>query len=175
LHGEFDVRYWSIVVCRLVTGAEPSGVDVKGASVSVPVHLLTHLHTVGVPALHTRPYGLPHNGHVLAGPSGAPSPAPSGPGDLFKGLQPDWGPFSKVGAEAKTIIDVIMAAVLLICLGTAVLGTGKIRLGQSEFSQDPIAVKDGRKLVIGGLIGAFLVSSMGALFTIVYGMGIPNV
>ncbi|WP_433463971.1 hypothetical protein [Spirillospora sp. CA-128828] len=110
----------------------------------------------------------------LLDPSGAPSPQPSGgPGDLFNGLKPDWGPFAKVGVAARTIIQVIMAAVLFICLGTAILGAAKIRLGQSEFSHDAIAVKDGRKLIIGGALGAFLVASMGALFTIVYGMGIP--
>jgi hypothetical protein len=136
-------------------------------------HLALHLQAlqVSVPRVGLHGLGLPHQ--VLAGtPTPSPQPSGNGPGDLFTGLKPDWGPFSKVGSEAKNIIDVIMAAVLLICLGTAVLGAGKIRLGQSEFSQDPIAVKDGRKLIIGGALGAFLVASMGALFTIVYGMGI---
>ncbi|OLT34396.1 hypothetical protein BJF79_07475 [Actinomadura sp. CNU-125] len=100
------------------------------------------------------------------------APDDGGAENLFNGLQPDWGPFADVGEKARTIIQVIMAAVLLVCLGTALLGTGKIRLGQSDFSQDPIAIRDGRKLVIGGLIGVFLVASMGTLFTIVYGMGV---
>lgn len=112
-----------------------------------------------------------HSGHPHLLAAGQ-SPAPSGGGNLFGGLKPDWGPFAKLGAKAKIVVEVIMAAVLMVCLGTAVLGAGKIRLGQSEFSQDPIAVKDGRKLIIGGLMGAFLVASMGTLFTLVYGMGI---
>jgi hypothetical protein len=102
----------------------------------------------------------------------SPPTAPGGPGDLFKGLAPNWGPFAKLGAEARTVVQVIMAAVLMVCLGTAFIGAGKIRFGQSEYSHDPIAIRDGRKLVYGGALGAFLVASMGTIFTIVYGMGI---
>lgn len=144
----------------------------------VALHLAPHLDSparlVDVVTALTGQLQIGGGHRLLAAPPPSPSPPSGGggPGDLFNGLKPDWGPFAKVGAEARTIIDVIMAAVLLVCLGTAVLGAGKIRLGQSEFSHDPIAVKDGRKLIIGGALGAFLVASMGTLFTIVYGMGI---
>lgn len=177
----------------LLRGGAGQRIMGEGESVSVVLQIAPHIGSFPLPQLAAQLQApqiclldlLPRNvgslEHGLAlrllfDPSGSPSPQPTGggPGDLFNGLKPDWGPFAKVGASARTIIQVIMAAVLLICLGTALLGAAKIRLGQSEFSQDPIAVKDGRRLVIGGALGVFLVASMGGLFTIVYGMGIPN-
>jgi hypothetical protein len=92
--------------------------------------------------------------------------------DLLHGLHPDWGPFGALGSTGKTVIDALMAGGLLVCIGRAIVGAAKIKAGQSEYSHDPIAVQDGRKLMFGGMIGAFLIASMATLFTIVYGMGI---
>lgn len=105
-------------------------------------------------------------GEVLAAGSGSI-------GTLVGGVAPNWGPFAQVGTAAQTIIEAIMAAVVLICLGTAAWGASQIRLGNSAMGQhDTVLVDKGRKMVLSGLVGAFLIGSLGTLFTIVYGLAI---
>ena len=50
-----------------------------------------------------------------------PTPAPTtggggNIGQIINGIAPDWGPFGQVGQQAKVLIEVIMAAAILICL-----------------------------------------------------------
>ncbi len=93
-----------------------------------------------------------------------------GTSDLFGGLAPDWGPFGELGNTARTVIQIIMAAVLIFLLGRAVISFGNMKFGQSQ--NDPVALNQGRNNLIGSLVGAFGVASAGTLFTLVYGMGI---
>ncbi|MEW2493864.1 hypothetical protein AB0942_09990 [Streptomyces nodosus] len=93
-----------------------------------------------------------------------------GVGDLVNGLSPDWGPFSAVGSKARTIIQVLMAAVVLILFGMAIWGAWQIRVGNSQ--QNTMDVKQGKTMVISALAGLFLVASMSTLFGIVFGMGV---
>ena len=89
---------------------------------------------------------------------------------IVGGLAPNWGPFAAVGATGRTVIEIIMAAVVLILLGRAVIGVIHLRVGGGQ--HDTVQVKQGQKEVASSLIGAFAVASLGTLFTIVYGMGI---
>ncbi|MBY8887264.1 hypothetical protein K7472_20810 [Streptomyces sp. PTM05] len=59
---------------------------------------------------------------------------------------------------------------VLALLGRAALGAFNIRVGESQ--HDVAQVSKGKKEVGGSLIGAFVVASLGTIFTIVYGMGI---
>ncbi|MFD5922297.1 hypothetical protein ACFVYP_36765 [Kitasatospora sp. NPDC058201] len=100
-----------------------------------------------------------------------PTPKPGGKVDsLVTGLAPDWGPFASVGGTARTVIQAIMAAVILILLGRALIGMVHLKVGGSQ--HDTVQVKQGQKELAGSLIAAFIVASIGTLFTIVYGMGI---
>jgi hypothetical protein len=94
-------------------------------------------------------------------------------GNLVGGVAPNWGPFAAVGTTAQTIIEAIMAAAIIVCLGTAVWGASQIRLGNSNMgSHDTVMVDKGRKMLVSSLIGVFIVGSLGTLFTIVYGLAI---
>jgi hypothetical protein len=90
--------------------------------------------------------------------------------DLFTGLRPDWGPFGALGDKGRMIIQVVMAAVLLLLIARSLVGAGKMRVGRE--SHNSLAAEEGRKEVLSGLSGAFLVASMGTIFTLVYGMGL---
>jgi len=41
---------------------------------------------------------------------------------IIGGIAPDWGPFGALGTEAKTMIQVVMAVAILLCLGIAIWG-----------------------------------------------------
>jgi thiol:disulfide interchange protein len=91
-------------------------------------------------------------------------------GFLVGGIAPDWGPFAALGVTARTVVEVIMAAVVMALLGRAALGAYNIKIGEGQ--QDIAQVSKGKKEVGGSLIGAFVVGSLATIFTIVYGMGI---
>ncbi|MEV5338349.1 hypothetical protein AB0K93_07660 [Streptomyces sp. NPDC052676] len=91
-------------------------------------------------------------------------------GNLVNGIAPDWGPFAALGNTARTVIQAIMAGVVLALLGRAALGAFHIKVGEGQ--HDVAQVSKGKKEVGGSLVGAFIVGSLGTIFTIVYGMGI---
>ncbi|MEV5434452.1 hypothetical protein AB0K80_00210 [Streptomyces sp. NPDC052682] len=91
-------------------------------------------------------------------------------GNLVNGIAPDWGPFAALGNTARTVIQAIMAGVVLALLGRAALGAFHIKVGEGQ--HDVAQVSKGKKEVGGSLVGAFVVGSLGTIFTIVYGMGI---
>lgn len=90
---------------------------------------------------------------------------------IVGGIAPNWGPFGKLGTEGRIVVEVIMAAAVLACMGIAAWGSAKQRLGAST-TRDSFAAEQGKGLIIAGLTGVFLIGSMGTLFTIVYGMAI---
>ncbi|WP_229871135.1 hypothetical protein [Streptomyces phaeofaciens] len=94
----------------------------------------------------------------------------AGVGDLVNGLSPDWGPFGAVGEKARTVIQALMAAVVLILFGMAIWGAWQIRVGNSQ--QNTMDVKQGKTMVISSLAGLFLIASMSTIFGIVFGMGV---
>jgi hypothetical protein len=91
-------------------------------------------------------------------------------GGLVKGLAPNWGPFAALGTTARTVVEALMAGVVVALLGRATLGALNMKIGERE--HDTAQVSKGKKEVGGALVGAFLVASLGTIFTIVYGMGI---
>ncbi len=98
----------------------------------------------------------------------------AGNGDIntiIGGIAPDWGPFAKVGAEARVMVEVVMAVAILLCLAIAIWGAAKQRIGATAL-RDTFSAEQGKGLIIAGLAGVFIVGSLGTLFTIVYGMAI---
>lgn len=94
-------------------------------------------------------------------------------GHLVGGVAPNWGPFAAIGSTAQTVIEAVMAAAIIVCLGTAVWGASQIRLGNSSMGgHDTVMVDRGRKMLVSSLIGVFIVGSLGTVFTIVYGLAI---
>ncbi|WP_445517315.1 hypothetical protein [Streptomyces sp. NEAU-174] len=91
-------------------------------------------------------------------------------GTLVDGLSPDWGPFGQLETTGRTVIQALMAGVVLVLLGRAVLGAVHLKVGEGQ--HDVAQVSKGKKEIGGSLIGAFVVASIGTIFTIVYGMGI---
>ncbi|MGW7295377.1 hypothetical protein ACWGIB_23665 [Streptomyces xiamenensis] len=96
--------------------------------------------------------------------------ANGGIGSLVNGVAPDWGPFAALGDTARTVVQVIMAGVIVALLGRAAFGAFHIKIGESQ--HDVAQVSKGKKDVGAALVGAFVVASLGTVFTIVYGMGI---
>jgi hypothetical protein len=90
---------------------------------------------------------------------------------IIGGIAPDWGPFGAVGQQAKVLIEVVMAAAILICLGIAIWGAAKQRIGATAL-RDSFSAEQGKGLIVAGLTGVFIIGSLGTLFTIVYGMAI---
>ena len=91
--------------------------------------------------------------------------------DIIGGIAPDWGPFGAVGEQARTMIQVIMALAILICLAIAVWGAAKQRIGSTAM-RDSFSAEQGKGLIVAGLTGVFIIGSLGTLFTIIYGMSI---
>lgn len=89
---------------------------------------------------------------------------------LVNGLNPNWGPFAKVGAVGGTVLDALMAGVVLFLLGRAVVGAVHMKIGSSQ--HDTMQVKSGQKELAGSLTALFVVASISAIFVIVYNMGI---
>ncbi|MEV1008372.1 hypothetical protein [Streptomyces sp. NPDC049881] len=96
--------------------------------------------------------------------------ANGGIGGLVNGVAPDWGPFAALGDTARTVVQAIMAGVIVALLGRAALAAFHIKLGESQ--HDVAQVSKGKKDIGAALAGAFVVASLGTIFTIVYGMGV---
>jgi hypothetical protein len=121
----------------------------------------------------TLPTSLPETplvSHFLPGATGTGT-GTGNIGTIIDGIAPDWGPFGAVGQQARVLIEVIMAAAILICLGIAVWGAAKQRIGATAL-RDSFSAEQGKGLIVAGLTGVFIIGSLGTLFTIVYGMAI---
>ncbi|MEU8136677.1 hypothetical protein [Streptodolium elevatio] len=98
----------------------------------------------------------------------------AGNGDIntiIGGIAPDWGPFASLGEEARTMVQVVMAIAILLCLAIAIWGAAKQRIGATAL-RDTFSAEQGKGLIIAGLTGVFIIGSLGTLFTIIYGMAI---
>jgi hypothetical protein len=91
--------------------------------------------------------------------------------EIIGGIAPDWGPFGAIGEQARTMIQVIMALAILVCMGIAVWGAAKQRIGSTAL-RDSFSAEQGKGLIVAGLTGIFIIGSLGTLFTIIYGMAI---
>lgn len=90
---------------------------------------------------------------------------------IIGGVAPNWGPFAGVGNQAKAMVDVVMAAAILVCLALAIWGAAKQRIGTTAL-RDTFSAEQGKGLIVAGLTGVFIIGSLGTLFTIVYGMAV---
>ncbi|MDB1087918.1 hypothetical protein PJ985_10105 [Streptomyces sp. ACA25] len=90
---------------------------------------------------------------------------------IIGGIAPDWGPFGTLGDEARTMVQVIMALAIIICLAIAIWGAAKQRIGATAM-RDTFSAEQGKGLIVAGLTGVFIIGSLGTLFTIVYGMAV---
>jgi hypothetical protein len=123
-------------------------------------------------ALHSAHSAFHAVGALLADPTpAAPSSASNDISTIIGGIAPNWGPFGKVGSQAKVMIEVVMATAILLCLGIAVWGAAKQRIGATAL-RDTFSAEQGKGLIVAGLTGVFIIGSLGTLFTIVYGMAI---
>ncbi|WKX71181.1 hypothetical protein ACQUSR_17915 [Streptomyces sp. P1-3] len=90
---------------------------------------------------------------------------------IIGGIAPNWGPFGSLGQEARVMVEVVMAVSILLCLGIAIWGAAKQRIGATAL-RDTFSAEQGKGLIVAGLTGVFIIGSLGTLFTIVYGMAI---
>jgi hypothetical protein len=90
---------------------------------------------------------------------------------IIGGIAPDWGPFGALGTEVKTMIQVLMALAIMICLALAIWGAAKQRIGATAL-RDTFSAEQGKGLIVAGLTGVFIIGSLGTVFTIVYGMAV---
>ncbi|MEV0370985.1 MULTISPECIES: hypothetical protein [Streptomyces] len=90
---------------------------------------------------------------------------------IIGGIAPSWGPFGSLGTEARVMIEVVMAIAILLCLGIAIWGAAKQRIGATAL-RDTFSAEQGKGLIVAGLTGVFIIGSLGTLFTIVYGMAV---
>ena len=90
---------------------------------------------------------------------------------IIGGIAPNWGPFGTLGNEARVMIEVVMAVAILLCLGIAIWGAAKQRIGATAL-RDTFSAEQGKGLIVAGLTGVFIIGSLGTLFTIVYGMAV---
>ncbi|WP_331732844.1 hypothetical protein OG613_48770 (plasmid) [Streptomyces sp. NBC_00015] len=96
--------------------------------------------------------------------------ADGGIGSITDGIKPDWAVFGAIGTKAKVIVGVIMAGAVLFLLGSAIVGSVHIRVGNQQ--HNTMETKKGQTMVASSLLGLFAVASMSTLFGIVYGFGI---
>lgn len=89
---------------------------------------------------------------------------------VWDGISPDWGPFSKVGNTAKTIIAALMAGIILWLFARAIAAAGTMQVGRQQMNS--MQAEDGRAKLISSLVALAIVASMGTIFTIVFGLGI---
>lgn len=90
---------------------------------------------------------------------------------VVSGLAPNWGPFGALGNQARVIIQAVMAAVVVVCVIVALVGASKQRVGGGS-RNNALEAEQGKAMFLSGLVGAFLVGSIGTIFTIVYGLGV---
>lgn len=90
---------------------------------------------------------------------------------IIGGIAPNWGPFGSLGNEARIMVEVVMAVAILLCLGIAIWGAAKQRIGATAL-RDTFSAEQGKGLIVAGLTGVFIIGSLGTVFTIVYGMAV---
>lgn len=69
---------------------------------------------------------------------------------IIGGIAPDWGPFGSLGNEAKVMIEVVMAVAILLCLGIAIWGAAKQRIGATAL-RDTFSAEQGKGLIIAAI------------------------
>ncbi len=96
--------------------------------------------------------------------------AANGPGDLFKGVKPSWGPLAQLGNTARVLIGVLMAVALCACVAYTIWGASQQRIGSATHNSH--AAEKGKAMFISGLIGCAVIGSALTLTGMAYGLGL---
>jgi hypothetical protein len=96
--------------------------------------------------------------------------AAGGPGDLFDGVSPSWGPLGELGNTAKVLLGVLMAVALFACVAYTIWGASQQRVGAATHNSH--AAEKGKAMFISGLVGCAVIGSALTLTGMAYGLGL---
>ncbi len=96
--------------------------------------------------------------------------AASGPGDLFNGVRPSWGPLGELGNTAQVLLGVVMAAALFACVAYTIWGASQQRVGSATHNSH--TAEKGKAMFVSGLVGCAVVGSALTLTGMAYGLGL---
>lgn len=96
--------------------------------------------------------------------------AAGGPGDLFDGVTPAWGPFGQLGGTAKVLIGVLMAVALCACVAYTIWGASQQRIGSATHNSH--TAEKGKAMFVSGLVGCAVIGSALTLTGMAYGLGL---
>ena len=66
---------------------------------------------------------------------------------IIGGIAPNFGPFADLGREGRIVVEVIMAAAILVCLGIAAWGAAKQRIGSTAV-HDSFSAESGKGMIV---------------------------
>jgi hypothetical protein len=96
--------------------------------------------------------------------------AADGPGSLFNGVKPAWGPFGAVGGTARTLLGVLMAVALFACVAYTIWGASQQRIGAATHNSH--AAEKGKAMFVSGLVGCTVIGSALTLTGLAYSVGL---
>jgi hypothetical protein len=96
--------------------------------------------------------------------------AAAGPGELFNGVKPSWGPLGELGNTARVLLGVLMAVALFACVAYTIWGASQQRIGSATHNSH--AAEKGKAMFISGLVGCAVVGSALTLTGMAYGLGL---
>ncbi len=96
--------------------------------------------------------------------------AAGGPGELFNGVKPSWGPLGELGNTVRVLLGVLMAVALFACVAYTIWGASQQRIGSATHNSH--AAEKGKAMFISGLVGCAVVGSALTLTGMAYGLGL---
>lgn len=96
--------------------------------------------------------------------------AAGGPGELFNGVKPSWGPLGELGNTAQVLLGVLMAVALFACVAYTIWGASQQRIGSATHNSH--AAEKGKAMFVSGLVGCAVIGSALTLTGMAYGLGL---
>ena len=96
--------------------------------------------------------------------------AAGGPGELFNGVRPSWGPLGELGNTAQVLLGVLMAVALFACVAYTIWGASQQRVGSATHNSH--TAEKGKAMFVSGLVGCAVVGSALTLTGMAYGLGL---
>jgi hypothetical protein len=96
--------------------------------------------------------------------------AASGPGELFNGVRPSWGPLGELGNTAQVLLGVLMAVALFACVAYTIWGASQQRIG--SVTHNSHTAEKGKAMFVSGLVGCAVIGSALTLTGMAYGLGL---
>ena len=96
--------------------------------------------------------------------------AAAGPGDLFNGVRPSWGPLGELGQTAQVLLGVLMAVALFACVAYTIWGASQQRIGSATHNSH--TAEKGKAMFISGLVGCAVIGSALTLTGMAYALGL---